>query len=97
MASNMQIGEVAKRTALTVDAIWFYEKSSLLPKPPRTVRRFRLYSDEDVVRLAFIRQMQGLGFSIREVRQLSDLRGHPLTSYHEVRGLNYLVGANGHF
>jgi DNA-binding transcriptional MerR regulator len=83
----MQIGEAAKRTALTVDAIRFYEKRSLLPKPPRTAGRFRLYSDDDVARLDFIRQMQGLGLSLREVRQLLDLRGHPLNACHEVRDL----------
>jgi DNA-binding transcriptional MerR regulator len=87
MASTMQIGEAAKRTALTVDAIRFYEKRSLLAKPPRTAGRFRLYSDDDVARLDFIRQMQGLGFSLREVRQLLDLRGHPLSACHEVRDL----------
>jgi DNA-binding transcriptional MerR regulator len=87
MTSTMQIGEAAKRTALTVDAIRFYEKRSLLPKPPRTAGRFRLYSDDDVARLDFIRQMQGLGFSLREVRQLLDLRGHPLSACHEVRDL----------
>ncbi len=48
----MQIGQVAKLTALTVDAIRFYERRSLLPKPARTVGRFRLYTD--VVRLDFI-------------------------------------------
>ena len=87
MASTMQIGEAAKRTALTVDAIRFYEKRSLLPKPPRTAGRFRLYSDDDVARLAFIRQMQSLGFSLREVRQLLDLREQPLNACHEVSDL----------
>lgn len=87
MASSMQIGEAAKRTALSVDAIRFYEKRSLLPKPPRTAGRFRLYGDDDIARLDFIRQMQGLGFSLSEVRQLLDLRSHPLNACHEVRDL----------
>src|SRR5713226_6533405 len=41
-AISMQIGEVAKLTTLTVDAIRFYERRALLPKAPRTVGRFRL-------------------------------------------------------
>jgi DNA-binding transcriptional MerR regulator len=32
----MQIGAVAKKIVLSVDAIRFYEPSSLLPRPPRT-------------------------------------------------------------
>ncbi|HTM35765.1 MAG TPA: MerR family DNA-binding transcriptional regulator [Terriglobales bacterium] len=40
----LQIGEVAKLTALSVDAIRFYERSSLLQEVPRTPGRFRLYT-----------------------------------------------------
>jgi len=40
----MQIGEVAKRTSLTVDAIRFYEKRKLLPNAVRSAGRFRLRS-----------------------------------------------------
>ena len=36
----MQIGEVAKRTSPTVDAIRFYEKRRLLPKAVRSAGRF---------------------------------------------------------
>jgi DNA-binding transcriptional MerR regulator len=86
-AGTMQIGEVAKRTALTVDAIRFYERRALLPKAPRTAGRFRLYTAGDVARLDFIRGMQGLGFSLREIRQLLDLREHRLDACHEVRTL----------
>jgi MerR family transcriptional regulator, Zn(II)-responsive regulator of zntA len=85
--SNMQIGEVAKLTALTVDAIRFYERRALLPKAPRTAGRFRLYSKDDVARLDFIRQMQGLGFSLTEIRQLLELREHHLAACLEVRDL----------
>ncbi len=87
VASTMQIGEVAKRTALSVDAIRFYERRALLPKVPRSAGRFRLYGGDDVARLGFIREMQGLGFSLLEIRQLLDLREHRLDACHEVRDL----------
>ncbi len=85
--NTMQIGEVAKLTALTVDAIRFYERRALLPKAPRTAGRFRLYTNNDVARLGFIRQMQGLGFSLTEIRQLLELREHHLGACLEVRDL----------
>jgi DNA-binding transcriptional MerR regulator len=85
--STMQIGEVAKLTALTVDAIRFYERRALLPKAPRTPGRFRLYTSDDVCRLGFIRQMQGLGFSLTEIKQLLELREHHLDACLEVRDL----------
>lgn len=84
---NMQIGEVARLTALTVDAIRFYERRALLPKALRTPGRFRLYTNDDVARLGFIRQMQGLGFSLTEIRQLLELREHHLDACLEVRDL----------
>ena len=84
---SMQIGEVAKLTALTVDAIRFYERRALLPKAPRTVGRFRLYTNDDLARLGFIRKMQGLGFSLTEIRQLLELREHHLDACLEVRDL----------
>jgi len=86
-ASLMQIGEVAMLTALSVDAIRFYERRTLLPKAPRTAGRFRIYTNADVTRLSFIGQMQGLGFSLREVRQLLDLREHRLEACAKVRNL----------
>jgi DNA-binding transcriptional MerR regulator len=83
----VQIGEVAKLTALSVDAIRFYERSSLLPEVSRTPGRFRLYTRADVARLSFIRKMQSLGFSLREVRQILDLRENRLDACKEVSEL----------
>jgi MerR family transcriptional regulator, mercuric resistance operon regulatory protein len=70
----MQIGEVAKRASLTVDAIRFYERRKLLPRSERTSGKFRLYTEDAVERLRFIQQMQGLGFSLNEVGELLKLR-----------------------
>ena len=81
----MQIGELAKRTTLTVDAIRFYEKRRLLPKPVRSTGRFRLYTDDDTERLRFIQQAQGLGFSLTEVRELVDLRTRKIDACKSVR------------
>src|SRR4029077_9906833 len=81
----MQIGELAKRTTVTVDAIRFYEKRRLLPKPVRSTGRFRLYTDDDTERLRFIQQAQGLGFSLTEVRELVDLRTRKIDACKSVR------------
>lgn len=69
-----QIGELAKRSQLTVDAIRFYERRKLLPTPIRSTGRFRLYTENDVDRLCFVRQMQTLGFSLAEITRLAQLR-----------------------
>src|SRR5260370_35155971 len=74
----MQIGSVARRMGLAPDAIRFYERNALLPRPPRTEGGFRLYDESDVETLAFIRRVQGLGFKLSEIRSLLDLRGSGL-------------------
>ena len=71
----MQIGIVAKRIGLSVDAIRFYERNGLLPRPPRTEGGFRRYAENDVETLAFVRRVQGLGFKLSEIRGLLNLRG----------------------
>ncbi len=70
----MQIGVVAKRTSLTADTIRFYERNSLLRRPPRTVGGFRRYGEDDLETLSFIQRVQGLGFSLREIRGLLELK-----------------------
>lgn len=70
----MQIGTVAKRCGLTADAIRFYERSGLFPPAPRTPGGFRRYGDEDVETLLFIRCVQGLGFTLEEIRELLGMR-----------------------
>jgi DNA-binding transcriptional MerR regulator len=83
----IQIGELARRTALTVDAIRFYERRHLLPKAIRSPGGFRLYSTDDIERLHFVRQMHGLGFSLREISELIDLRTHKVDACELVREL----------
>ncbi|MGA8553759.1 MAG: heavy metal-responsive transcriptional regulator [Candidatus Acidiferrales bacterium] len=74
----MQIGIIAKKIGLSVDAIRFYERNGLLPKPPRTEGGFRRYGENDVETLAFVRRVQGLGFKLSEIRGLLRLRGNRL-------------------
>jgi MerR family transcriptional regulator, copper efflux regulator len=81
----MQIGIVAKRIGLSVDAIRFYERNALLPRPPRTQGGFRRYGESDIETLAFIRRVQGLGFKLREIRGLLKLRGNRLQPCAPVR------------
>jgi DNA-binding transcriptional MerR regulator len=70
----IQIGALSKRTGLSVDAIRFYEREHLLPSPRRSEGGFRLFREQDVAVLQFIKSAQELGFSLDEVRELLLLR-----------------------
>jgi MerR family copper efflux transcriptional regulator len=81
----MQIGTVAKKLGLSVDAIRFYERNALMPRAARTPGGFRQYGEGDVETLAFIRRVQGLGFRLTEIRGLLSLRGSRLQPCAPVR------------
>lgn len=72
--ATFQIGELARRTALSIDAIRFYERRKLLPQAFRTAGRFRRYTPDDIERLRFVRRMQRLGFALKEIRELMGIR-----------------------
>ena len=78
----MQIGTIAKKIGLSIDAIRFYARNALLPRAPRTQGGFRQYGENDVETLAFIRRVQGLGFKLIEIRGLLRLRGNRLQACH---------------
>src|SRR5258705_2805742 len=77
MGASLQFAKVAKRPALTVDAIRFYEKAGLLPPPARTEGGYRLYQGQEVADLQFIQKAQQLGFSLNEIRELFSIQRHP--------------------
>lgn len=66
----MKIGELGARSATTPKTIRFYEQSGLLPEPERTASGYRDYGPEFVDRLAFIRQAQAAGLTLRQIQQI---------------------------
>jgi DNA-binding transcriptional MerR regulator len=87
MAQALQIGQVARETGLTVDAIRFYEKQCLLKHPPRSEGGFRLFAAQDVQNIKFIRRAQELGFSLSEIRELLILQSGDVAACSHVRDL----------
>lgn len=85
--NNLQIGEVARRTGMSIDAIRFYEKSGLLPHPARSKSGYRLYQESTLEDLAFIQKAQALGFSLDEIRRLVAIQRRPNEACSHVRDL----------
>jgi Hg(II)-responsive transcriptional regulator len=72
--STLTIGALAQAAGIGVETVRFYERRGLLPEPPRTPSGYRQYPGEAVDRVKFIRRAQGLGFALREISELLDLR-----------------------
>lgn len=67
--SLWKIGDLARRTRLTVRTLHHYEEIGLLDPPARTDSGHRLYGEADVVRLQQIVSLRHLGFSLPEIRR----------------------------
>jgi DNA-binding transcriptional MerR regulator len=69
-----QIGEVAERVGLSLRTVRYYEETGLLVPERRSDGGFRMYSDDQIDRLALIKRMKPLGFTVQETRALLDAR-----------------------
>lgn len=65
-----RVGELAKRTGVSVRALHHYDAIGLLAPSRRSETRYRLYDREDVVRLQEIKSLRQLGFSLEQIRDL---------------------------
>lgn len=66
----MKIGALAKQTGLSVQAIRFYEQEGLVAVPQRTEGNYRLYNNDSLRQLGFIKQCRNLGLTLEEIREL---------------------------
>ena len=69
----LSIGLLSTQTNCKVETIRYYEKIGIFPKPPRTEGGHRVYSENHLKRLVFIRRGRELGFSLEDIRTLLKL------------------------
>jgi len=74
VSQTLKIGQLAKLSGTTTKTIRYYELLGLLHEPERTDSGYRLYEEQDVERLTFIRKAKSLGFSLTDI-------GETLTLY----------------
>lgn len=72
-----RIGELARLADVTPDTIRYYEKQQMMDHEGRTGGGFRLYTDNDLQRLKFIRYARQLGFTLESIRELLSIRIDP--------------------
>ena len=73
----MKIGELAKACDVSVDTVRYYEKQGLLAAMNRSEGGYRLFGQDAMERLRFIRKAQSLGFTLNEIHGLLDLKVSP--------------------
>ena len=69
----MDIGAAAKASGVSVKMVRHYEAIGLLRNVARTGANYRVYSNNDIHVLRFIRRARDLGFSMEDIKQLLSL------------------------
>jgi|SRR5881397_252675 len=74
MASELTIGKLAKQVGVNIQTVRYYERRRLLSPTARKSSGYRLYGEDALKRLRFIKNAQALGFTLREIADLLSLR-----------------------
>lgn len=69
------IGRLAKLAGVNVETVKFYQRKGLLEVPSASGRGGRLYSNQALAQIRFIRNAKRLGFTLKEVATILALNG----------------------
>lgn len=67
---SLSIGELAKLININPRTIRYYEEISLLPRPERGANNYRVYSEDTIKRLKFIKKAKSLGFTLNDIKRI---------------------------
>ena len=80
-----KIGEVAQRAHVNKETIRYYERRDLITKPERRRSGYRIFTQQQIDEIRFIKRAQELGFTLREIKGMLALRLDRNISCEEVR------------
>ncbi len=72
----MFIGEVSKKSNISVKTIRYYEEFGLLHHPKRSVSKYRIYTEKDVEKVLFIKKSKDLGLTLAEIKKIIKHSSH---------------------
>lgn len=84
---HMNISQAATQMGLSAKQIRDYEKQGLLPETRRSESGYRVYSEQDLQRLRFIRHARDVGFSLAQIRELLALQDNPNRHSRDVKNI----------
>jgi Hg(II)-responsive transcriptional regulator len=82
---GLTIGQLAEQAHVNRETVRYYERRRLLQRPSRSIAGYRVFSDDALRRLRFIRHAKMLGFSLEEIKELLALRVRSIDTCDRVR------------
>lgn len=73
LGRRLQRAELARTAGCNLETIRYYEKTGIMPDPPRTATGYRVYDETHLSRLRLILRARELGFAIEQIRSLLGL------------------------
>ncbi len=83
----MKIGQLSKKTDLSVQTIRYYETQNLIKSAGRTEGNFRVYDSKVIDQLEFIKHCRHLDLSLSDIKRINELRDNPNAVCEEVNEL----------
>lgn len=84
---TLTIGKLAKACEVNIDTVRYYERVGLILPEERTGAGYRVYDQESIRRLQFIKRAQSLGFTLEEIKQLQGLSEKSNTDCADIRNV----------
>lgn len=69
----LTIGRLAKAAGVNVETVRYYQRVGLVAEPVKPLEGFRVYPEDTVDRIRFIKRAQKLGFSLQDIAHLLEL------------------------
>ena len=92
--NGLTIGRLAKKVGIGIETVRFYERQGLIEPPTRTDSNYRIYPEEEVARLRFIKRAKNLGFTLNEIKELMFLRHDPHATKADIKNRTLAKIAN---
>lgn len=87
MSPRLTIGALAKQAGVPTSTVRYYERRGLLRPEGRSKGNYRIYGEEAMDRLRFVRSAQAAGFTLSDIIALLQFRDGDAAPCKEVQGL----------
>ncbi|EYD51015.1 merR regulatory family protein [Acinetobacter baumannii 25493_4] len=90
---SLSIGKLSKKANVPIDTIRYYEKVGVLDRIQRSENNYRVYTDQTLADLLFIKHCRELDISLSDIKTLKEMKAQPKRACTEVDNLvnKYLI------